>query len=593
MKKLFLLPLIFLGCNTFTDKTNSQNSSEYKIKVFTIAPVKNAIVTDSNNQLAEFNNKTNEYIFKNPILYPVFVKASSNTYIDIDYDNKKSANDILPITFSSKKPLITFMNRADLLTTYYFENNLSQKNISIQEYITNLDTLFNTDFKILNTNTYKLLFATFNQLLDTNTTNIDTLNTYLLNINYFFDNYLNNFSDENKTKYYSFYDTLVYLDKKRLKRADTIHKPSIPLLLRDKLTILNQNTSIDVFDILKLNNIYTASGHDELVKLDKNLSLILKTTPAQDAFAYNLFYQKLNDECIFIADGIEGIRPFDINTNKASNYVSILNNLVTNINGYTSALNNKKLLSFSTDNGFYMLNTPEYFDGNCTIKYDSNITTTTLIEGNTTTEVNVTNYFPKTLTENDFLITDSGKSISSAFRKDGTFLYVSKEDSIKGFDITILNKDYITNNAIDLNIKNNEKPYNLLLTNNDNDLFVSTNNGIQVYDVSNDPTILNFISEYTSEGAALNYYPKLYFYSSKSLLLFTDGYKGIKILKYDSSFNPMLCGVAYFAPLNDSSAQAKVSSVYVDETTDEVYIGIDSYGIIKTKLNDLLFRHCK
>ena len=592
MKKLLLIPLIFLGCNTFTGKssTNTTNTTYY-IKVFTLAPVRDAIVIDSNNQVAEFDSNNNRYVFKNPISFPVYVKPSSNTYIDVDYDNKKSANDILPITFSENEPLITFMNRADLLTTAYYRNDM---NISTNEYILSLNNQYGIDFTKNDINTYKLLFSAFNEFVDLNQTNLDTLYDYYLNTNHFFNDYLNNLTDNDKIKYYSFYDSLVLLDKKKISRADTIHKPSIPTLLRNPITILSQNNSLDVFDIKKLNNfVFTASGHDELVKLDNNLLINYKTTPKEDAFAYNIFYQKLNDECIFIADGIEGIRPFDITTNTPSNYVPIFQELVTDIKGYTSALNNKKLLAISTNNGFYLLNTLENFDGNCTIKYETNTTTQTINEGNSTREINVTTYTPKTLTTEDFLIVNQNKSFSSVFRKDGTYLYVSQENKLKGFDISILNKNYISSTATDLPIQNNETPYNLLLTNNDNDLFISTNKGIQVYDVSNDPSILNFISEYTSEGATLNYHPKMYFYSQKSLLLFTDGYKGLKILKYDSSFNPMLCGVAYFSPLNDTSAQAKVNSVYVDETTDEVYIGIDSYGIIKVKLDDLLFRHCK
>ena len=595
MKKLFLIPLIFLGCNTFTEKSSNSttppSTPQYYIKVFTIAPVKNAIVIDSNNQVAEFDSNTNRYIFKNPISFPVYIKPSFNTYIDIDYDNQKTANDILPVTFSQNNPLITFMNRADLLTTAYYRNDM---NISTNEYILSLNNQYGIDFTKNDIKTYKLIFSAFNEFMDLNQTNLDNLYNYYLNTNYFFDNYLNNLTDEEKIKYYSFYDTLLLLDKRKVIRADTIHKPSIPTLLRDNLNIISQNNSLDVFDIKKIDNyIFTASGHDELVKLDNNLLINYKTTPKEDAFAYNIFPQKLNDECIFIADGIEGIRPFDITTNTPSSYVSIFQDLVTDIKGYTSALNNKKLLAISTNNGFYLLNTLENFDGNCTIKYEENTTTQIINEGNTTTEVNITTYTPKNLKNEDFLIVNSGKSFSSVFRKDGTYLYVSKENKLKGFDISILNRDYISSTATDLTIQNNETPYNLLLTNNDNDLFVSTNKGIQVYDVSNDPSILNFISEYTSEGATSNYHPKMYFYSQKSLLLFTDGYKGLKILKYDSSFHPMLCGVAYFSPLDNPSAQAKVNSIYVDESTDEVYIGIDSYGIIKTELDNLIFRHCK
>jgi hypothetical protein len=119
-------------------------------------------------------------------------------------------------------------------------------------------------------------------------------------------------------------------------------------------------------------------------------------------------------------------------------------------------------------------------------------------------------------------------------------------------------------------------------------MFVATDKGVQVYDVSNNNDI-TFTSEYTTEGAQKGYIPHMDFYDG--FLFFTDGYKGLKVIKYDNSFQPMLCGVAYFAPRDNPEEMAKVNSVKY--YNGYLYVGVDSFGIVKFPLDDILFTHCK
>jgi hypothetical protein len=70
-------------------------------------------------------------------------------------------------------------------------------------------------------------------------------------VNDFYDNKLNYISDEtNKTKYYSFYNALVNIDKKTFTRSDSLHIPKVPTLIRSELNIQDKNETIgSVFDI--------------------------------------------------------------------------------------------------------------------------------------------------------------------------------------------------------------------------------------------------------------------------------------------------------------------------------------------------------
>lgn len=594
MKYIYYLfiSIFFIACSTSggsssstTDSNTTTNTNTNSVRVFTLAPVVNALVTDDNSQVAVYDKNSTSYIFPQDIAYPVLVKVTSNTFIDIDYDGNKSAVDLKPSSYFTNNNLKSFCSEINFITNAYSgEYNDSS---AITEYKTDIQNRFNIDIcnnSLDNEQNAKVLFAAYNYVIEGNSiSSLSDIDSYLTSIENFYDFYLAS-KDVNKTKYFSFYNSLVKLDEldsTLIQRADTLHKPIISNELRGEINITDYNNSINVFDIsINDNDLFIASGHDELVLLSDSLAFLQNSSPLITSFGYSLYMQNFNNNnCLFLADGMSGLKSFSALVNNftedsnISTYFTVADNLeanitqeaVININGYVSALENKRLLGISTkDKGFYLLNIKDIFT-NCTLNKDIN--------------------------ESDFLILEgTGLSISSEFRDDGTYLYSSMgSGGISGYKIDVLDKDIISDSLKTFTLENSAEAYNLKLINNDNELFVTTDRGVQIYDIGNSVDVLTFVSEYKTEGAQSNNYNKLDFYNN--YLFLTDGYKGLKVLKLDDSYNPMLCGVEYFSPKDSPFELAKVNSVKYD--SGFLYVGIDSYGIVKFKMEDILFEHCK
>jgi hypothetical protein len=311
-----------------------------------------------------------------------------------------------------------------------------------------------------------------------------------------------------------------------------------------------------------------------------------------------------SNDCLFLADGLTGLALFQLYDDyfvkqaMVSDYYEsgeggtelkhFSNESVVNTNGYVSVNENKRLLGIATkDKGYYLLNIKNNFD-RCEPYY----TRITVVDGGaeknvTVIDINATR---------DFLIAEGGGSaIDAAFRDDGTYLYVSHGDGgITGYRTDILDPAIIDAGKTVFAMQNGAKAYNLKLFNNDNELFVTTDRGVQIYDVGNALDSLSFVGEYTTEGAQAEYHPAIDFY--EDWIFLTDGYKGLKVLKLDNSFTPMLCGVEYFSPVGNPNSLAKTVSVSHRLDADgrvELLVGVSSYGIVRFRLDDLLFAHCK
>jgi len=569
MKKYLFLILFILGCG---GGGGSSNDNTY-IDVFTIAPVKNLLITDNNGQIAQWDENQKRYYFKTKPTYPITATTTPDSYVDIDYDNIKSANDLKPL-FNTLK---SFNNQINYLTNYYYINNLQEYNISTNDFIYTLSIKYNinpNNSVLLDPNYQRVLFGVYNYIAQNGSIpNIDAPLQEVANVNNFINTYLNDIQE--KEKYYAFYDSLLLLDKRLITRADTIHKPTIEYL-RDPINIIAKNEDIDVFDIVIDDAVYTASGHEELGILTKNLEFITSSTPDTLSFARELYKQEYNQKkCLFVADSKNGVKVFDITNptklqtahilyyiDDGGNKIPFTLSNALSVNGYVSTQQSKRLVGISTDdNGFYLLNGSIFND--CSLAGD--------------------------ITTSNFLIPPTGApSISSAFRKDGTYLYVSQVSTIDGYDISILDQTNILASKFSFTPANNESVYKLLLINNDHQLIAGTNKGIQVYQIDNSNQ-LNFLNEYSTEGATDGYYQDMLILDN--FLIFTDGYKGLKVLKYDDSFNPMLCGVEYFSVSSNSNEIAKVNSVAYEN--GYLYVGVDSLGIIKFPFTDILFQHCK
>lgn len=571
---------------TVSENNVTVSTDNREVEVFTLGPVINALVRDANNQVAVYDKNISKYVFKNPVAYPVTAVPTSITYVDVDFDGNKTANDILP----KFKELKSFNNEINLITNLYFSKEYNESNVTEEEYESMVKDKFDVDLNNspVNDETYaKLLFAAYNYSLENNITSLNDIDSDADKINVFFTQYLQNPLIDNRIKYYSMYDALLNLDKKLIQRVDCIHKPDLKILMGD----LNYtyNNSVDVFDsYINGNFIYTASGHEELAQFEddgENISYLGKSDGNILSFGLNLYDEDYGSRnCLFLADSKAGVKAFDITDglNDGSSYLiskyyydsnvseNITDQGVISVNGYISPQGSKRLLAVSTlDKGFYLINMNNVFN-DCSLNRELNATTDFLISS-----------------EYDSNLTGLS-SYSTAIRNDGTYLYESTQKGIFGFDISVLDRDNILSSQTLYTVENNESSYNLLLVNNNNELFVSTDKGVQVYSVDNNNE-LSFLNEYDTEGANPGYYPKMDFYDN--YLFLTDGYDGLKIIKYDNGFQPMLCGVVYFAPETNNSELAKVNSVKYNN--GYLYVGVDNYGIVKFKLEDALFKHCR
>ena len=622
MKKILtIFSLILLGCNNSTSPNNNKNNvvdnSVKCVSVHTLGNVVNAVVTDSNLQVARYNPLTSLYCFDKPINFPINAKVLPSTYIDVDYDNIKSANDIKP-KFKELKSYVNFIDLVTDMEARAIDKNISYyKNLDInstvyiptiqeiKDYYKNLiEDKYNInlnypliDEKILNFAAYDYNLS---NSLDLNADLFDSYN----NLELFFSSYLDNPEIYDKVKYYSFYHSLELLDKKLIKRVDIIHKPSITYLHSSNLPIVNKfinvRDNLIAKDIKVDNNlIFIASGKDGVSRLDTNLTF-LGNKKIDDTFSNSYNLDLISSDYLVVADGGEGIDIFKLLYNNfypinkifykyydesANQYVPITIDdssggfkqidEVISVKSYVSPLKENMWLSFGTkNNGLYLVDLKKVLS-----KMDTNISTPIV-------------YNPNDDINNTLWITGDGGSVySQAFSSDGENLYATKDNIIEKYNLSSLLN---ISTPITFTIKA-QKGYNLkMITKNGIDeLFVSTNEGVELYDVLNNGD-LEFVSEYTTEGAEDGYLPKMSFIGEKNILLFTDGYKGLKAIKYDYSNNPMLCGVGYFYPLGDVTKLAKVTSVDTYKENNEYYVivGIDGFGVAKFKLNDLLFKHC-
>ena len=605
---LLSLFLIFIGCgnNKHSSSTSTNVNSNLCIRAYTLGNIINASVVDSDNQIATYDKNLSKYCFSKAIKYPIFVKVLPDTYIDVDYDNKKTSNDILP-KFTILKSYFPYV---DLITDIHaraVDNNNTNvlsafvyyKDLLESKYPINLQ---NSGFKenILNFVAYDYNLS---NNLDINSSLFDSFNNLVL----FFDNNFNKPSIKDRVKYYSFFHSLELLDKKLINRVDTLNKPKITFLHRNNLPIQNNllaiHTDILVKDIKADDNgVYTASGLDGVFKFDNYLNLVSEDKVNQTfSNSYNLdFFKTSSNKYLLVADGGEGLDVFDI-TSGNFNYLNKIfwkyrdskgkDNPITiddskglkqvdeiiSLKSYVSPFENNMWLAFGTKNkGLFLVDLKKILP-----KFQSS------------DSYPIIYYDDKNDTANNLWIQGDGGSVySEAFSSDGENLYATKSNSIERYDLSSI---LTISTPMTYQIKG-DYAYNLKMIskNGVDELFVTTNRGVELYDVLNNGD-LNFTSEYNTEGAEDGYLPKIDFISEKNILLFTDGYKGLKAIKYDSSYNPTLCGVGYFSPFSDDTKLAKVTSVFAYKDGENYYVlaGVDGLGLVKFNLDDLLFKHCQ
>lgn len=574
--------LLFTSCSDNGEDTTSEETKP-SIGVFTTAPVANAVVYDAQNQIATYDPSTKRYYFDNSITYPVTVTTNKNTYIDVDYDGKKTAADLQPNTVYSQNGLKSFCQEVNILTDLYYSANYADANITIKQYKNEIALDYGIDIcadATKNEKNAKTLFGAYNFIInDGNLTKTEDIQSEVSKIDDFFTLYMSSLSVD-KIKYYSFYNALLALDAQKVTRSDTIHKPNIPSVMREEASMQNSFSDLDVRDLFSDSyNLYAAAAHDEFAQLDKSLtSRTFYGTGDVDAFGLSLYYQKYNNtSCLFLANKNDGILPFKLTSSGAQQQSRIYKYLDGNateqnlsdagviaLNGFVSISGNKRFLGISTqDKGYYLIDVKNIFS-DCNLSRDIN-SSTILIQNS------------------------SGYSVSSLFREDGSFVYVAnKEDGLTRYELTTPTQADINSSKTLFTLQNGAEAYNLAFYPNSNELLVTTNQGLQLYDVTNDEN-LTFTSSYKTEGSKNDYIQQVKI--ADRFVVLSDGTKGVKILQLDSSYTPILCGVEYFADPNDPSSVQKTTALLYDQ--GRLYIGLESGGIVNYRLEDLLFRHCK
>ena len=575
------LLLLLWGC-----KSTDEKPPQY-VKVFTLAPVADAVVTDDNNQTAVYDPLTHRYNFPNEIIYPVSVKVDSNSYVDVDYDHTKSAADVKPL-FSM---LRSYCNEVNLLTELYYAASQEEGGGygTTQEYTKALHSSYDVDpceDPATSRQRAQVHFGAYDAFVqEGNLTSIEQFSSYVKGVQSFFKEYLYDLMlQSDAVRYYSYYDALLWLDKKRLTRSDTIHKPNIPSTMRQEVLARYRYDNLDLRDIaIYGGSIYVAAAHDEFAMLDSALgSAAFYGLGDIEAFGFSLFKQQYGGHtCLYLADGKSGLLPFDI-TGATARFDAIYSYIdasgaeqnlsdlgIIAANGFVSIDEKKRLLAIGTrDKGFYLFSTVDALNG-CQKGRDLNES------------------------EDLLIATTSGFSADSAFREDGAALYVAlKSEGLARYDLTLLQRSHIENSKVSFALEDEAEAYKLLLYPDSNELLVTTDKGLQIYDVTNDDNLL-FVDSYQTEGATKEYLQQIEAIPNRDLVVLSDGTKGIKILKLDSSYHPTLCGVEYFAASGDNAALKRVSAVAYDTSSTLLYVGFESGGVRAYLLDDLLFKHCK
>lgn len=656
---------------------NNETNKTICISLYTLGNVLNAAVSDSSGKKAKYNLAKSQYCFKGGVKYPIVAKVLSDTYIDVDYNNKQTSNDIKP-KFTQLKSYFNFIDLVTDMEARALDENLSSYKTAtsketnetnatpvkvpskeevlaylekslMDRYDINLASV-NLPSKVISDEDLKekiLNFVAYDYELSGKSLNFGTnLFDDYNNLSIFFDKYLKKATISEPVRYYSLYHSLELLDEKLINRVDTIHRPDITYLHPTNLPVTKASSFIfhhsliakDIKVDTEQNNppydnirVYVASGKDGVVELSDKLEIVhSKKVDQTFSNSYNLDILNTNNlknssinnkHYLMVADGGEGISVFDIlggsftykdkifwqyyDASKDKNVSITIStkkgmkqiDSVISLKSYVSPLGETVWCAFGTQNqGLFLTDCKKILP-----RFDA-LYPVEVKDGNTTKTVYKNLQYPMIIynpanDENNtlWIAGDGGTVYAEEFSSDGENLYATKSNTIERYDLSSLL--VISTPANSYNIQGKDA-YNLkmITSNGADELFVSTDEGVEVYNVLNNYD-LSFISKYTTAGASEGYLPKMSFVSEKNILLFTDGYQGLKAIKYDYSYKPKLCGVGYFYPYSDPTKLAKVTSVdaYKDNSDGEYYVvvGIDGFGVAKFKLKDLLFKHCQ
>ncbi len=605
---LFLL-FLFLACG------DEDSNSGMDVRVYSQGPVLRAVVKDARGQIAlQKDLSQNIYHFDSNPIFPI--SATSNmkdTFIDADFDTLRSASDIIfndtlySVTSLLSLQTTLLLESADINTTSYEYNVTKYKN-AITQYthafsISSNDFLYKTALESREINLAVLTDTLYiaRQGSDFNASNIKILDENFTTIYNFYNEYLATKEIGDAARYGAFYNTLNLLDAKKIQRSQQNIMPSIPAYLNKDYAenILNLPDSAMLSSVynsksnlaywaIKIdadkNIAYMAAGNDGMDTID--ISAPKARLENQDnniiGFATAIETMDRNDaRCIFLADQenqlvIYGLWPLshadDVN---ASSLIGHYKNSATtgaktfDVDFTASNANNLELLLVSNGiAGLEIFNTDTF-------------TCKDTIDLNSSSRLNIA-----------AIGSDTYSSVVASNQK---IIYIA--DGANG----LISVDISGSQPIILNttaLKNSEIAYNLHMVPNSNELYVSTDSGIQIYNTDNTGSIV-YRGLYATEGSRANVLGetlKVSLSENHKALFIADITAGVKVIDITDSTHPKLCGSAYFSAANiiERSAVRDVVLLEHDDGRKEVYIANDSNGLIVIDdVSHLLFEHCK
>ena len=620
MFKILLLTFISISFFSCSDDPLAPVAPVYNVKVYALAPVLLARVEDASGKLAfQSNLSKNIYTFSSKPKLPI--KALSNgssAYVDVDYDGKKTANDVVfdEVLYTNSLDVASEITTLLLASSELNSSNMEFNQTHYDQNIAKLKNYFNlNNSDILEKTPYDASSKNASILSDTiflelrlndfNASDYDGLKNRFNFIETFFTSHLLGLDVNSSAKYHANLEALEMIDASFLKRIEPNSMPFIHSFLNSTYTndITNINDSSKLSNLYnddnlaywgmsldKTNNLaYIASGKDGLDVVDI-ASASAKIANAKDtndsSFSNEVIYtDKKVSRCIFVADQERGINIFGTPLNSLTTVDSL-----TLRGAYRDDIN----ASISYD--------MEYIRTNTDINSSSSFNLERLVVAQGVLGLRVIDV--KDIECNTSVSFNADDSVfkqsigidvrSVAVSSNGKVVYIT--DGVKG----IKSIDISGSSAIELNstaLNGSEIAYDVHSTPHSNSLYVSSSKGVQLFQ-SDDNSKMLFQSYYHTEGARANDLGenlKVQLSSNSKALFIADISGGLKVLDISNSKEPQLCGVAYFRGANiQQPSSVRDIKLVENGLTKELFIANDSVGLIKLDdARSVLFNHCK
>jgi hypothetical protein len=600
------LPLLFTACGG-----GGGSSETYEVSVYSLAPVHRAIVKDAKGQLAIASSETpNVYKFSKAITWPVTATSDGvESYIDIDFDGRRTASDIPFIKpLYSNSPAVSEVTTLLLDAANFNPNTLDfnrtqhEKNVDAvalhytisQTHIRNATPMTASDkrFAMLSDAIFWVRHES-----DYNASNLSKIDPYFNLFENFFNEHLESKNANDAAMYHESLTALKLIDTKKVEYVQSNNTPIIPSYLNrdynESIVHLphssflsspyNELGNLAYWDIALDTNhslAYVAAGNDglDVVDISTPSERVDNLEQNSSGFGTTVKYFDRNDSrCIFVASQANEVLfySWDMNADiPALVPQGGFNSYIPGAKAYdieylsTNAQNIERLLIADGLGGLKVLDAKAF-----TCKSSLDLNSTHLIG---TTKIGL----------------DTHGVTASSNRK---IIYIADGISgVKSVDISGANPLLVDTIALQVG----KRAYDIHLAPNTSELYVSPEKGIEIVS-SEDTGVLEYRGNYLTEGSRANTLGetlKVDRSKNAKALFVADVTGGIKILDVSDSSYPRLCGVAYFG-VGEIAQRSAVRDIKLYEMANgakKLYLANDANGLIVIEdVKDMLFEHCK